>query len=595
MKKTTSYLLILPTLLLYLAYFFIAYGISYFITQQLHLYNCSTIKIVLFIFIIFIINWLSKNCQNHNIYTISLLFLKLTDRDRPSPFKKRRKFTAKQWEEIRSNVKWKSPVDYPPKFDKDYFPMEKFNIEIPTVTAHDHIKNTRHTSSDATKYMFKDKRVWSYLNTEILEPDDEFIFLWNTWYDHYFWTIIDQFILTIPIFYMFYIIHWTIAETLLIKFKCQQHYLINRYFVGVGPIYAYYIYLYLFGEFPFYIKGLYEGFYMKNFRSWYTIPEWPLYCILYEWWFYLTIYSIIVIIFFYLAPNSIYLRNNKRLENANYLNYTFFFIPVTIGLLLPPIFAQKRLPFWDPVEEFILIDPLRTQFHYGVTYLICILIIIGVSSVIIFEFILIILQILRSKIHNDMSYYKDLEWLLFSGVSDDTDWDRTDCVPKILILDKTPEKKDEEIEEIKSNPRNQYEIMLSQEDVDLRKNNSLGFREYKIAIKEVVKGEEVEKIVLVEMWAGSYSKQIFLIWYFTIALYCLIIKLLFKYISWSALLYITWINFVVLLLVYFWFINKILGKEILSIKKCILYLKIFFIITICLIFLFYKDLFYIFS
>ena len=156
----------------------------------------------------------------------------------------------------------------------------------------------------------------------------------------------DQYLFAIPLLILFFHIHWILAEAILCKFKCQQHYWINSFFLNGW--FLLFIYIYKTNNLSDSNKtGCFHGAIIES-------ADWPIYFILYQWWFFLIISFFIVSIFLLLAPKSPFLRSKNIMKTQD---YCFLFIPCVIGLLLPFIFAQKKLPFWQYVENMIFFFP----------------------------------------------------------------------------------------------------------------------------------------------------------------------------------------------------------------------------------------------
>lgn len=501
--------------------------------------------------------------KNYQIYIIPSIFLKLNDN--PREYARRKRLTTKQIQEIENQVKWKSPVDYPPKFKKDYFrldvqntPMDRREIAarleewITRDADHDIIqKKLKFLKLEGfapyTKKQLKYKTVFTRpMEHSYILPDDDRAPIHNKTEDYlnwdadwdkisYFW---DHFVFSVPILFVFLFIHWIIAETLLLKFKCQQHYQLNQWIFGIGPVVIYYIYCHLkyiqYDTEVIQIKG--GGNIIIPYIQWFRffMPEWPIYMILYDWWLYLSAYSVIVIFFFFFGPKTIYLRNNDILDKTKYiLNFIFVFI----GLLLPPLFAQKEFPFWQNVEKVLILNPERIQFHYGITYLTIIILIIAMLSVLWFYFLIIIANVFKAYIYSDNSYYDDIEWLLFSGQSDDSDWSRAEGVPNSL-----------------KNP------FFIRNLLNLRTTGEGDFRPDGFQYKKFKIGKNIKETY---QWTGSYSKWYLLSWYFSISFYCYSIKWLYTYYTgWSGILFFAIMCLLVLNLFYIIFIVKVLKKDI---------------------------------
>ena len=569
--------------------------------------------LIFFIFLFFL-----QKLKYYNIYTLSLFILKLAD----NPIKRRKKMTMEEADILRKSVKWKSPVKYPPRFDDDISFIDPatriiYSEDNPKARINygggcsDNIDSLYWTLTMSEKYPDTFQYIWtdpeddkkhtvlplgtvdvgefetptktlidrksSYLYELGRLKSDNFLG-WNGFWDHGGWYFVDQILYAFPLLAMFLFVHCTVAEIMIVKFKCQQHYSLNEWVFGSFPLCIYYMYI---QYQQFHGPNIFSAW-RYNHKVYYVynyMPEWPFYSILYDWWLLLFVYFVIVVFFYYLAPNNIYLRNNNIMKVKD---YSFILIPCLIILLLPPIFAQKRLPFWYPIEDLLFKNhEMPGQYHLGITYTIVITILIALTSVLWFSFVIIIPAIFKAKVFKDETYYNDVDWVLFSSVTDESDWGTEDDIA---------------VEDVP------YFLPQFVEDYELRDwEPPTGWYYYPLLGKPKTKKTKSGKLIkeraqieFFELWVGSYSKNILLKWYFSVLLYCLFIKNLSYYITWSSLLCISYIILLLLILTYIYLVLNFLKRNIFKKRRYVVYLLIFIVFSFFFIWYFIKDFLFIF-
>lgn len=330
-----------------------------------------------------------------------------------------------------------------------------------------------------------------------------------TWFEisNIFSHFIDQYIPAIPIIFILLCIHWIFVEAILYKFKCQQHYRINTFFLGTWFLILSYWFFNI-TEAPF---GLYKYGLL-------AASEWPLYFIIIKWIFFLFAYLFILIIFLALAPKSPFLRSKLNMQVQHYI---FFFIPCIIGLLFCIILIPRRLPFFNIIQGILLMDSNRFQYYNGYVYIFFILLFIAFTAVLLF-YIIVSLKyfILYYKTKNN-KYLKNIVSYLFSGVEDESDL--VDYQGK-LTSSRLPD-----------------ELVPMTEDWDSEN--------FKVPDGYVYIFRDIYHFI--HIWIGSSSKNIFLVWYFTILLYGWCISYLYAYIELPTLL--LFVLFIFLIMAFFYF------------------------------------------
>lgn len=353
---------------------------------------------------------------------------------------------------------------------------------------------------------------------------------------------------------MFLFVHWTLAEAILSKFKCQQHYKLNTALFNAG--FLFFIYLF----FNFTLSG--KGFSFHGYGVWLESNYWPIYFLLYVWWFFLMASFIVTVIFMTFTPKTPYLRGKKILKQGDLF---FNFIPSLICLLLPPIIAPRGIPAWIQVESILLFNSDKVQFHFGYTYLFFVWIIIGLTSVAFFYYIVTLDSYIKYKGSKDMKYIDAIISLLFTESEDDNDiWAEVGGDKGI------PFYLNEYLEDFLSN-REDYRVPD-------------GFHYHSISY-----------LKFLNIWQGSYSRNIFLVWYFTMALYYTIIYQMYSFCYLSTL--IVFVTFVWILLtgLYLAFIKFFLGFNIIRKKRHKILFCIFIFFFLFILTFFYKDFLFFFG
>jgi len=364
--------------------------------------------------------------------------------------------------------------------------------------------------------------------------------------------LVDQYFYAVPIFIMFLFIHWTLAEIILSKFKCQQHYKWNTALFTSGFLLATYFYIIF--------NSTNKGFFFYG-----AIPETtysPLYSTLYIWWIFLMSSFVIIFIFTLFTPKTPYLRGKNIIPHGDMI---FNLLPSLIGLFMVPIVAQRRLPFWSEIEILFLNNFDKVQYHFGYIYILFIWILMGLTSVAFFYYIVTIDSYIKYKASKDKSYIEDIIYLLFSEQSDDTDlWTEVGGekgVPYHLV----------QYMEDFATTREGYEVP------DGYYYYCISYLKFSVA------------------WQSSYSKKVFLLWYATMAMYYTLIYQLYFVFEWPTLFVFTFFFWLILASLYLIFIKFILGFNIIR-KKRHQIMFFFFIIFLCFIFVFFsKDFLFFFG
>jgi uncharacterized membrane protein len=102
-------------------------------------------------------------------------------------------------------------------------------------------------------------------------------------------------------------------------------------------------------------------------------------------------------------------------------HYIFFFIPCLIGILFSFIIIPKRLPFAEIVQNILLRDPDKIQFHDGYIYLFFILLFIAFTAVLFFYIIVSLKYFMLYYKSKNKKYLNSIESFLFSGREDESD------------------------------------------------------------------------------------------------------------------------------------------------------------------------------
>lgn len=384
-----------------------------------------------------------------------------------------------------------------------------------------------------------------------LSPHSDLILRWHRKeYSYYTWDyIIDQFLFSIPIFFIFCLIQLTFASIILTKFKCQQHYKIYHWILGLGPVIIGYILLYILNV-PW-LKALDKHYqwYISSYPKFNNI-EWPIYIGLYQWWIFLMCYGLIVFIFYHLAPNSIYLRSNNIMKpwlvNRSFLLCFIF-------LLMPPLFSQERLPFWLNIKS-LLFSNIGTQNYWGIHYLLLTFLLLGFCSIIFFHLIIIIPYLIKFLKTKNESYLKQIKYLLYLNIEDNRDWDFKEGVPKVLV------------------DRRLQDFEIDDEDWDD------DMQSYTLDGSFFYLPNKNNYYILKKGWKASLTKNIFIIWIILNFFLGVLTYILFQYKGFFITLILIYFFFLFLLIFLLFLILKFKLKTLLNTREY----QIYFLISIFL-------------
>jgi hypothetical protein len=102
-------------------------------------------------------------------------------------------------------------------------------------------------------------------------------------------------------------------------------------------------------------------------------------------------------------------------------HYIFFFIPCFIGILFSFILVPKRLPFAKILEDILLLDSNRVQFHNGYIYCIFILLFLSFTAVVFFYVIVSLKYFILYYKSGNKKYLNNIVHFLFSDLEDELD------------------------------------------------------------------------------------------------------------------------------------------------------------------------------
>jgi hypothetical protein len=375
-----------------------------------------------------------------------------------------------------------------------------------------------------------------------------------TWFEVYNMISVafDQYATAVPIILTLLCTHWIFVEALLCKFKCQQHYHINNFLLGTGfLIIAYWFFSITEAPFGLYKYGIF------------ATSEWPLYFVIVKWIFFLLAYLFILIVFLIFAPKSPFLRSKTNMQLQHYI---FFFIPCLIGILFSFIIIPKRLPFAEIVQNILLRDPDKIQFHDGYIYLFFILLFIAFTAVLFFYIIVSLKYFMLYYKSKNKKYLNSIESFLFSGREDESDLIDYDgkITPTKLPIELVPTTEDWDAEF--------YEVPDG----------------YIYIFRDIYN--------YIHIWVGSYSKLFFLYWYLSTFFYGLFISYLYTHIELPSLLFFVFFVFCFLLFFYTGFLFKYFHhlKGPTQVRHLLIFLMLGCFLLFMMI-LFYNDAFYIFG
>jgi len=292
------------------------------------------------------------------------------------------------------------------------------------------------------------------------------------------------------------------------------------------------------------------------------LPDWIIYFVLYDIWVLSIGLCCVMIVFYYGVCNNIYLRDNKILRTKD---YTLFFVMYITGFFLTPLVSQPNV-VWNSTKDFLLYNPLRLQFHFGITYYVVISLLVGLTVLIWFYLIIIFIYNIKAWYYKNPQYIKILEWVLYSNHIDNSDW----CIN----VSQTDE---EWVPASLTSPTEDF--------TNLDFKIPTGY-----IYKPIFKNNKLIKLSY--YWIGSKTKNIFFLWYFFLIFYSLLLWYLYYIITWCALLFFSFFILYFSFFLYFWAISYTFKKKIVEKNKNAVSLFLLFIFMVFFFIYFYQDLLY---
>ena len=217
--------------------------------------------------------------------------------------------------------------------------------------------------------------------------------------------LVDQFFYTFLIILGFIFVQFYLISSIFNKFKLINFKLRYKLFSIVLPFIYWVFNLFYYNMYRYKIQ-------FNEIYIYWEFPEWFIYSIIYNWWFFLITMFCIIISFIIFVPKNLIVRGNNLLE----IKYEFiYYISSLIILMLPIFLNQERLPFWN-FNLYIF-----KKFNFNSIFFLFLL--IALLSILLFYFIIVSFYILNYLYSKKKVNILRLYLILFSNCESNFDID----------------------------------------------------------------------------------------------------------------------------------------------------------------------------